>query len=151
MTDIFIMKLEHIQPSQLYVSSEKLTSILRDCDKFKPKTFEPLPVKRLRNDIILTDDHTIALAAFLRGASEIRVYWDDVESDWEAYQICVDWCKGEGIHSVADLENRVVPAEEFDLLWVKRCNQLAENLKTKRAAISFSIAPFENQEPPEPK
>ena len=151
MTDIFVMKIEQIQPSQLYVNSKKLSEVLAGYDELKPEMLEPLPVKKLENDIVLTDDHSIALAAVMRGISEIRVYWDDVESDWEAYQTCVNWCKEEGIHSISDLKDRVVSPEQFEILWVKRCNKLAEELEKKRSALSFSIVSFEDKEQLEQK
>jgi hypothetical protein len=151
MADIFVMKLDQIQPSQLFVSSEKLANILRDYDRLKPELLEPLPVKKLGNEVILTDCHTLALAAHLRGISEIRVYWDKEELDWDAYKICVDWCKKEGVHSVADLKDRVVSAKEFDLLWLKRCKEMVQDLEAQQAKISFSVKDMADQELIEPE
>jgi hypothetical protein len=138
MNNIFIMRLDQIQPCQLFVNSEELSNVLREYDKFKPELLEPLPVKRFGRQVILTDGHTIALAAFMRGISEIRVFWDDEELDWDAYQTCVEWCKNEGVHSIADLKDRVVSAEQFDLVWLKRCKQMVQELEAKRNAVSPS-------------
>jgi adenosyl cobinamide kinase/adenosyl cobinamide phosphate guanylyltransferase len=149
MADIFVMKLDQIQPSQLFVSSEKLSDVLRDYDRLKPELLEPLPVKKLGEEIVLTDCHTIALAAHLRGISDVRVYWDDEESDWEAYQICVDWCKKEGVHSIADLKKRVVPAKEFEVLWRERCKKMVQDLEAKRNDVTISVIDPEGQELPE--
>ena len=146
MADIFLMKLDQIQPSQLFINSEKLSNILRDYDRLKPELLEPLPVKKLGDEVILTDCHTLALAAYLRGISEIRVYWEEEELDWEAYKICVDWCKKEGVHSVTDLKNRVVSAKEFDLLWLKRCKEMVQDLEAQQAKVSFSVKGMEDQE-----
>jgi len=132
MTSIFIMKLNQIQPSQLFISSEKLSKVLKDYDRLKPELLEPLPVKKLGNQVILTDNHTLALAAFLRGISEVRVYWDDEELDWDAYKICVEWCKKEGVFSIADLKDRVVSPEEFNSLWRKRCMEMVQDLEAKQ-------------------
>jgi hypothetical protein len=146
MADIFVMKLDQIQPSQLFVSSEKLSNILRDYDRLKPELLEPLPVKKLGDEIVLTDCHTIALAAHLRGISDVRVYWDDEESDWDAYQICVGWCKKEGVLSIADLKKRVVSAKEFDVLWRERCKKMVQDLEAKRNDITISVINPEDQE-----
>lgn len=140
------MKLDQIQPSQLFVSSEKLSNILRDYDRLKPELLEPLPVTKLGDEVILTDCHTLALAAFLRGISEVRVYWDKEELDRDGYKICVDWCKKEGVHSVADLKDRVVSAKEFDLLWVKRCKEMVRDLEAQQANVSFSVRDMADQE-----
>ena len=146
MADIFVMKLDQIQPSQLFVRSEKLSDVLRDYDRLKPELLEPLPVKKLGDEVVLTDCHTIALAAYLRGISEVRVYWDDEESDWDAYQICVDWCKKEGVHSIADLQKRVVSAKEFDMLWRKRCRKMIKDLEAKRNDITILVVDPKDQE-----
>jgi len=58
-------------------------------DPVTPETLPPLPIKKLGQDVILTDGHTRALAAHLQGWQEIRVYWDEDDLDWEAYAICV--------------------------------------------------------------
>jgi hypothetical protein len=141
MTDIFIMKLEQIQPSQLFINSDKLDSLLEDYDRLKPELVEPLPVKKLGNAVVLTDGHTRALAVFLRGASEARAYWDEEELDEEAYRTCVRWCRKEGVRSVPDLKNKVVSAEEYERLWVRRCEKMVKRLDAKRAkALSATVA-----------
>jgi hypothetical protein len=101
-------------------------------DRLKPDLIKPIPVKKLGDKIVLTDDHTIALAAFLRGVSEVRVYWEEDELDWNAYEICVEWCRKEGVHTIADLKNRVVSPKEYDVLWVNRCKKMQKELEAKR-------------------
>ena len=132
MTGIFIMKLEEIQPSQLFISSEKLSQVMKEFDPLKIETLRPIPIKELGNEIIFTDGHTRAFAAYLSGLSEVRVFWDDDEMDWEAYEICVEWCKGAGIHTIADLKDRVVGEEEYKLLWHRRCDVMHQELEVKR-------------------
>lgn len=132
MSEIFVMKLEEIQPCQLFINSEKLASLLRDYDRLKPDSLAPLPVKNLNGQIIITDNHTMALAAFLRGFSGIRVYWEEEDLDWEIYEICVGWCKSEGICTIADLKDRVVSQKEFEKLWIDRCKKMEEDLESRR-------------------
>jgi len=132
MTEAFRMKIDEIQPSQLFISSEKLSQVMRSFDPIKPVSIEPIPVKKLRNKVIFVDGHTRALAAFLHGLSEIPVYWEDDELDWDAYEICVDWCQKEGINTIADLENRVVPHQEYEVIWYKRCERMQQSLEAKR-------------------
>jgi hypothetical protein len=97
-----------------------------------PELMEPLPVKKLGDKIILVDGHTRAFAAFLRGFSQIPVYWENEELDWDAYAVCVEWCEKENIHTVADLKNRVVPEKDYEILWCKRREELDKMLKRKR-------------------
>lgn len=132
MTNIFLMKLGEIQPSQLFISSEKLSQVMKSFDHLRPESLEPLPVKKLGNQVIFTDGHTRAFAAFLCGFSEIRVFWDEDELDWEAYEICMECCKEDGIHTIADLKDRVVAPREYEVLWHKRCEEMQQDLEARR-------------------
>ena len=101
-------------------------------DPLKPESLDPIPVKELGNQVIFTDGHTRAFAAFLCGFSEVRVFWDEDELDWEAYEICVKWCKEEGVYTVADLRDRVVASGEYEVLWLKRCKEMQTGLEARR-------------------
>jgi hypothetical protein len=134
------MKLNQIQPSQLYISSERLSEVIMALDRLKPDLIKPIPVKKLGDKIVLTDDHTLALAAFLRGIWEVRAYWEEDELDWEAYEVCVEWCRKEGVRTIADLKNRVVPPKEYDALWVNRCRKMQQELEDRRQQESQTSA-----------
>jgi hypothetical protein len=90
MPKTFMMKLDKIQPTQLFISSEKLSEVMKTFDPKNPKLMEPIPIKKLGKEIIFVDGHTRAFAAFLHGFSEIPVYWEE-------YKICLKWCKKEKI------------------------------------------------------
>jgi len=130
----FVMKLEDIQPSQLFISSAKLEQVMQDLDPVTRETLLPLPIKKLGQDVILTDGHTRALAAHLKGWEEIRVYWDEDDLDWEAYAICVQWCREAGIRTIADLADRIVPPEDYQVLWLQRCDRMHRDLAARRGA-----------------
>ena len=91
-----MMRLDELQPSQLFISSEKLARIESGHDAKRSDRLEPIPIKELDGQIILTDGHTRAFFAFLNGQREISVTWDEDELDWDAYRICVDWCRKAG-------------------------------------------------------
>ncbi|MEM2087828.1 MAG: ParB/Srx family N-terminal domain-containing protein [Thermoproteota archaeon] len=124
MAKIFKMRLEDIQPSQLYISFKKLCEVMKRFNPSDPGSMEPIPVKKLGDDVIFVDGHTRAFAAFLCGISEVLVYWEDEQLDWEAYEICVEWCKESGIRSISDLKNRVVSQKDYEILWHKRCEDM---------------------------
>jgi len=136
MKKIFKAKLIDLQPSQLYICSEKLSRTLGFKAPVSADEFEPVPIKKLGSRIIFTDGHTRAFALYQSGITEIRAFWDIDELDWNAYQICVDWCIREDIYSIADLEGRVVSEQDYQNLWLKRCSamhkNLAENQKFKQ-------------------
>jgi hypothetical protein len=126
-----VMNLYEIQPSQLYVNSMKLQNVL---SWFKPEdinSYDAIPIKKLNNKIIFTDGHTRAYAAYLKGINEIKVYWDEDDLDWNAYQICVDWCNDENITYINVLEGRVISDEEYKVLWLDRCRVMQQELESK--------------------
>jgi hypothetical protein len=132
MAESFLMKLDGIQPSQLYISTDKLAEIMKTFGTSSRSSFEPIPIKKLSGDTIFVDGHTRAFAAFLHGLSEVPVYWEYEELDWEAYAICVKWCKDEGICTIADLKNRVASNEDYKVLWLDRCSRMQAELKARR-------------------
>jgi hypothetical protein len=132
MAKLFPMKLDGIQPSQLYISTEKLAKIMKAFDRSSYRSLEPIPIKKLSGDTIFVDGHTRAFAAFLHGQLEVPVYWEYEELDWEAYEICVKWCKDAGIRTIAGLKNRVVSKEDYGVLWLDRCAGMQAELKARR-------------------
>jgi hypothetical protein len=132
MTKTFMMKLNEIQPSQLYISSEKLSEVMKTFDPTKPELIEPIPIKKLGNKIIFVDGHTRAFAAFLCNIPEIPVYWENEELDWDAYKICVEWCRKEGICTIADLKSRVVSQKDYEILWYRRCEEMQQDLAKRK-------------------
>jgi len=137
MTKTFLMRLDRIQPSQLYISSEKLDIVMRSFPS-ELTSIEPIPIKKLGDQIIFVDGHTRAYAAFLRGFSEVPVYWEYEEEDWEAYEICVKWCTEEGIHTIMNLKDKVVSHRKYEKLWYERCAKMQKALERKRRQLSKS-------------
>jgi len=131
MTKSFMMKLDEIQPSQLFINSEKLSLVMKTFDA-NPRSIEFIPVKKIGDQVVFVDGHTRAFASFLRGMSEVKVYWEEDELDWDEYVVCVDWCKKEEINTIADLKERVVPSKEYQVLWLNRCEKMQRELEAKR-------------------
>jgi hypothetical protein len=100
----------------------------------KPSFIKPIPVKKLGNQVVLVDGHTRAFAAFSLGFSDIPVLWEDEELDWDEYEVCVKWCKEEGIHTISDLKNRVISPKDYQVLWLDRCARMQRDLEEKRKA-----------------
>jgi hypothetical protein len=128
----FLLPILKLQPSQLYISEGKLWLVREwfdpedhGCFDFaEPGGFDPIPVKRLNDRIVMTDGHTRAVAANLAGWDVVPVYWDDDDLDVRAYAMNVKWCDEEGVHSPVDLAKRIVPHKEYERLWRKRCMEM---------------------------
>jgi len=131
MTETFLMELADIQPSQLYISSRKLKSVMKNFAS-KPSLMDPIPIKKLGERTVFVDGHTRAFAALLHRFPKVPVYWEDEELDWEAYEICVTWCLEDEIYTIADLKNRVVSDQEYKKLWYERCAKMQKELEAKR-------------------
>lgn len=133
MTKAFWMQIADIQPSQMFISTAKLSAVQRWFDPAHVASYEPIPVKRLDDRTIFTDGHTRAFAAHRHGLTRILVYQDQDKLDWEAYAICVEWCRDNAIYCIADLENRVIAPEVYAVQWHARCDALHRRLAAQRA------------------
>ena len=132
-TGVFLFPLANLQPSQLYISEAKLARILARWQPPTLNTLEPVPIRQLNGRVIYTDGHTRAIAAYRSGFDEVPVNWDEDELDWEAYQICVDWCLDKGIRTIADLGGRIITPEQYEVLWHDRCRVMQTELALGRS------------------
>jgi hypothetical protein len=73
MTGSFLISLDKIQPSQLYISREKLSKVLTAFRTGDTNSLEPIPIKELNGEIVSTDGHTRGLAWYLNGFSLVEV------------------------------------------------------------------------------
>ena len=74
----FEANLSDLQPSQLYICSDKLAAVERSLTENAASEIDPVPVKRLGARIVLTDGHTRAFAAF----RQYRRTVDQYETLW---------------------------------------------------------------------
>ena len=122
------MRLDAIQPSQLYISAEKLAAIEAAWDATDPGALPPIPIKVMDGRLMVTDGHTRGVALVRAGYEEAWAIWEAEEWDWEAYRICVQWCLGVGISSMLDLTDRIVDPATYRRLWLDRCHRMHEAL-----------------------
>ena len=145
MSDLIMVKIDDLTPSQLYISAEKLHAVREWFDGDVSK-MDPIPVKKLAGRLLMTDGHTRAAAAFLAGADTLPCIPDTDDMDWAAYAADITMCAEEGITSVGALSKRIVPAEDYDTLWRKRCDALYDEwyykvLKQGEEVIFFTRQP----------
>ncbi len=136
MTETFTLRLDAIQPSQLYISRLKLSMVEEMIDAREIEDLEPVPIKLLRGFLMATDGHTRGVALYRRGHEEVKCCWEDTELDWQAYSICIDWCLEEGITSMIDLNDRVIEHQDFQILWLERCRVMHEALANRAGQSS---------------
>ncbi len=130
--DINTIKLLDIQPSQFYVSEDKIQAIKLWFNKDDLSNFAPIPIKELNGRVIFTDGHTRAWVAHSAGMEIVPFIWDEDDLDWEAYQICVDACVERGVCTVADFEGRILSGIAYKEKWNGWCDLLHDALEQKR-------------------
>jgi hypothetical protein len=52
-------------------------------------------------------------------------------SDDVSYLENVEWCRQEGIHTIADLDAREVSKDQYQVLWRDRCEQAHDNMEAR--------------------
>jgi len=145
--DVFLLNIGELTPSQLYISEEKLRRVQEWFDGTSAK-IEPIPVKKLAGRLLMTDGHTRAAAACLAGLDVLPCVWDTDDLDWAAYAADITMCAEEGITSVRKLTERIVSAEDYEILWRKRCDAMYDEwyykvLKQDDEVIFFTRQPVE--------
>lgn len=114
-----------IQPSQLYLSEEKLHQVR---EWLNPQAgLSPLPVKKIGDRIFFTDGHTRAFLAYEAGLETVPVIWDRDDLNWDFYLSCVAAAEADGIWTIADLGKRILTAEDYQTKWLDWCQDLAES------------------------
>ncbi|EGD29692.1 GNAT family acetyltransferase [Streptococcus sanguinis SK72] len=116
------LPIAQIQPSQFYLSREKLDRI---CIDFAKGELKPLPVKRMDGKVFFTDGHSRAFKAYQAGLSHIPVYYDRDELNWDFYRYCLQTCQEKGIFSISDIQNRILSKEDYQTKWLDWCKREA--------------------------
>ena len=130
--DILTMKLRDLQPSQFYISDQKLLAVESWLKPEDPASFEPIPVKLLDGIPVMTDGHTRAVAALRAGLDAVPLVWDEDDLDWEMYRACVKACREREIFSPADLLARIIPGADYREKWDAWCDRMQAELIRER-------------------
>jgi hypothetical protein len=120
---------ESVQPTQLYLSSEKLAGVFEWFD-FDSPNYDPLPAFTHKGDWYLSDGHGRAFAAGIGGTETLQIQRDrDVREEYniEVYRTCIEWCAEAGIETVHDLNGRIVEPDTYQTLWIDRCQELVSD------------------------
>lgn len=121
--------------SQLYLNQFKIEKVKKWFDPNHMDLCAPLPVYDFGNGrLTLTDGHSRAFVAY-QYKIEIPITYDTdnlvtSEEGQLLYKNDIVWCKRFNIHSVADLETRIVDSSKYQRLWINRCEH-AYNLLTQ--------------------
>lgn len=129
--NIHSLTIRDLQPSQFYISNEKIENIKKWFDPKDLSNFESIPIKQLDGEIVITDGHTRLVVALLSGLESVPLIWDEDDLNWDMYRECVKECKKQGILSPINLLKRIVSKEEYDIKWNKWCDKMQARLLNK--------------------
>lgn len=133
MADYQSIDLFLIQPSQFYISAEKLQAIQAWFDPDDLSNFDPIPIKKLDGELVSTDGHTRCVAALLAGLTAVPFIWEQDELNWEMYRRCVAACKEKGIFSMNELQSRIISASEYEIKWNQWCDVMQAEVNKSSA------------------
>lgn len=122
----FMLEISKLTPSQLYISEEKLQNVRKWFHGDIYEIESPIEIKKLAGRLLMMDGHTRTVAAWLAGVREVPCIWESGEWDWAAYASTITMCAEEGITSVEELSKRIVSAEDYQHLWIDRCDALKD-------------------------
>ena len=124
-----LMRLQTIQPTQLYINRAKLERLRESFDPEDVGNNDPLPIRKFGDSLCFTDGHTRAFVYFEAGIEHIPVYYDEDELDEDVYVQCLAWCKENGIQTIGDLKGRILSGDQYYTQWIERCEQIAGKTK----------------------
>ena len=135
--------------SQIYLNERKIAVIERWFNLNDMSIFEPLPVRDFGNGrYTLTDGHSRAYVAYKSGLTQIPIVYDN--DDMVAgkigqmlYRADIEWCNRFYIENISHLENRILTCEEYQQLWIGRCDRsyelLTQTTENERKVIQNKV------------
>lgn len=115
--------------SQIYLNAEKIRAIEEWFDPCDTSDMDPLTVHDFGNGkYTLTDGHSRAYVAYKNGLTHIPIVFDKDEIvvgelGQKLYGADIEWCERLHLRNISDLSNRILESEEYNRLWVERCNK----------------------------
>ena len=112
--------------SQIYLSSKKLENI-RQWFSIDMSLFQPIEIYNFNGKLRIVDGHSRAFIAWENGVTEIPAILSDneiVTSELGQLQYEQDriWCERFGLNDISDLQNRIISHEDYENLWIDRCD-----------------------------
>lgn len=128
MTDLSKLKLVDLQPSQLYISEEKLLKIKQWFTPNDVSNIKPIPIKIIDGRYVIMDGHTRCVCAILAGLDSIPLELEKDQLNWDMYKACINECLLQNITSPYDLVKRFVSKEEYKVKWHDWCDEMQKKI-----------------------
>lgn len=131
---IKLINIDSLGLSQIYLSSDKISSVTKWFNPQCMDSFQPLRVHDFGNNTYtITDGHTRAFIAYKNGVSDLPVLYDKGDIivsrvEQMLYKADLDWCKRFKLSHIKHLENRILSKGAYQKLWIERCDRSYELL-----------------------
>ena len=115
--------------SQIYLNEDKIEAIEKWFNPDNMDIFEPLTVHNYGNGkYTLTDGHSRAYVAYKNGLTVIPIVYDNDEIvageiGQKLYRTDIEWCNRFSIYNISHLKHRIISNEDYQRLWVERCDR----------------------------
>ena len=115
--------------SQIYLNEDKITAIEKWFNSDNMNILEPLTVHDYGNGkYTLTDGHSRAYVAYKNGLAVIPIVYDNDEivageMGQKLYRADIEWCNRFSIYNISHLKHRIICNEDYQRLWVERCDR----------------------------
>ncbi len=127
---LFKVNINNLQPSQFYISSEKMNNI---ASWAKSNEHFIVPILKNENNLIILDGHTRLYLAKTLNIEEIYAYEDSSDAYIWGF---VEEARKRNIHTINDL--KLVSSEDYEILWNKFCDDYFNRQADKKyTLVSF--------------
>lgn len=119
-------------PNNFYINKEKLEKIRIIYSEDKNPVFPPVLVGIINEEYVLIDGHSRTMAAFENDKKFIYAQIhpiEEVPGPTKLYLTIHNKSKEIGLESIENLQDRIIPNCEYEVLWVKYCDDLLKELK----------------------
>lgn len=126
---IKLINIDLLGLSQIYLNSNKITSIAEWFDPQCMDNFQPLSVHDFGySAYTITDGHTRAYVAYKSGVSVLPVVYDndDLVTNQVGqmlYKANLEWCRRFKLSHIGQLKNRILNKSAYQKLWIERCDR----------------------------
>ncbi len=135
--------------SQIYLNADKIKEIEKWFKQDDMSVFKPISVHDFGNGkYTIVDGHSRAYVAYKYGITQVPIIYnnDDIITGnigQSLYRADLEWCNRFHIENISHLENRILTGDEYQRLWIERCDRsydlLTQTTEKEREQIQNQV------------
>lgn len=127
-----LLEINNLRPNNLYLSSSKVDKIEVAYQVGKTYYLPPILVANIDGELAIVDGHSRVYAAYKNNFTTINAFVkpiDKVQGPEALYRTIHSMAKKENIHTIGDLENKILDDAEHEKKWIGLCKQLMNEIE----------------------